>query len=69
MTTRYQGDVGTVFGPGVRCHLLDPTQSPDYNPLLSGAGTSGKTIFDGTVPYRLRERFRRVEFGAGPASA
>ena len=34
MTTRYQGDVSTMFIPGVRCHPLDPTQSPEFNPLL-----------------------------------
>ena len=64
MTTRYQGDVSTVFLPGVRCHPLDPTQSPDFNPLLPAAGTSCKTIFDCTVPVRLRDRFRRAEFMA-----
>lgn len=62
MTTRYQGDVSTVFVPGVRCHPLDPTQSPDFSPLLPAAGTSCKTIFDCTVPVRLRDRFRRAEF-------
>lgn len=64
MTTRYQGDASTVFVPGVRCHPLDPTQSPDFNPLLPAAGTSCKTIFDCTVPYRLKDRFRRAKFVA-----
>jgi UbiD family decarboxylase len=54
MTTRYQGDVSTVMIPGVRCHPLDPTQSPDFNPLLPAAGTSCKTIFDCTVPPPVR---------------
>ena len=62
MTTRYQGDVSTVFIPGVRCHPLDPSQSPAFNPSLPAEGTSCKTIFDCTVPYRLKERFRRPEF-------
>ena len=62
MTTRYQGDVSTVFVPGVRCHPLDPTQSLDFSPLLPADGTSCKTIFDCTVPVRLRDRFRRAEF-------
>jgi len=62
MTTRYQGDVSTVFVPGVRCHPLDPTQSLDFNPLLPAAGTSCKTIFDCTVPARMRAQFRRAEF-------
>jgi UbiD family decarboxylase len=62
MTTRYQGDVSTVFIPGVRCHPLDPTQTRAFNPLLLADGTSCKTVFDCTVPVRLRDRFRRAEF-------
>ncbi len=62
MTTRYQGDVSTVFIPGVRCHPLDPSQSPDFNPLLPAEGTSCKTIFDCTAPYRLKQRFQRPPF-------
>jgi len=57
MTTRYQGDVSTVFLPGVRCHRLDPSQSPEFNPALAADGVSCKTIFDCTVPYRMKERF------------
>ncbi|HHJ16683.1 MAG TPA: UbiD family decarboxylase [Gammaproteobacteria bacterium] len=62
MTTRYQGDASTVFIPGVRCHPLDPSQSPDFSPSISAEGVSCKTIFDCTVPYRLRERFTRAKF-------
>jgi len=62
MTTRYQGDAGTVFIPGVRCHPLDPSQSPEFSPFLRAPGLSCKTIFDCTVPYSMRDRFRRPEF-------
>jgi gallate decarboxylase subunit C len=62
MTTRYQGDVSTAFIPGVRCHPLDPSQSPDFSASISANGVSCKTIFDCTVPFRLKERFRRAEF-------
>lgn len=62
MTTRYQGDVSTVFIPGVRCHPLDPSQSPDFSPSISAPGTSCKTIFDCTVPFHMKDRFRRAEF-------
>lgn len=62
MTTRYQGDVSTVFVPGVRCHPLDPSQSPEFSPSIPAPGVSCKTIFDCTVPYRLKEKFRRAEF-------
>lgn len=63
MNTRYQGDMDTVFIPGVRCHPLDPSQSAEYR--RGGAGGSGiscKTIFDCTVPFALKERFRRAAF-------
>jgi gallate decarboxylase subunit C len=62
MTTRYQGDVSTVFIPGVRCHPLDPSQSPDFNPAIPNQGVSCKTIFDCTAPFRIKERFERVPF-------
>ncbi len=62
MTTRYQGDVNTLFIPGVRCHPLDPSQTPEFNPLLPAHGTSCKTIFDCTVPFRLKDKFRRAHF-------
>lgn len=62
MTTRYQGAVSTVFLPGVRCHPLDPSQSPGFSPTIPADGISCKTIFDCTVPYSLRDRFRRAEF-------
>jgi 4-hydroxy-3-polyprenylbenzoate decarboxylase len=62
MTTRYQGDVSTVFLPGVRCHPLDPSQIPEFSPSISAPGISCKTIFDCTVPYALKDHFRRAEF-------
>jgi len=63
MTTRYQGDASTVFIPGVRCHPLDPSQSPAFSPSIRAPGISCKTIFDCTVPWQMREAFRRAEFG------
>lgn len=62
MTTRYQGDISTVFLPNVRCHPLDPSATPEFNPMLRAAGASCKTIFDCTVPLALRERFQRSQF-------
>lgn len=62
LNTRYQGDVDTVFIPGVRCHPLDPTQDSLYNPLIKDHGISCKTIFDCTVPFRLKEKFKRSRF-------
>ena len=62
MTTRYQGDVDTLFVPAVRGHALDLSATPEYNPLLRGQGITCKTIFDCTVPWELRERFERSAF-------
>jgi len=52
----------TLFVPGVTGHVLDPSQTPQYNPKLSAKGTTCKTIFDCTVPYHLKEHFVRAQF-------
>ena len=62
LTTRYQGDVSTVFIPGVRCHPLDPSQRPNFSPSIRDVGISCKTIFDCTVPYDLKAQFQRAKF-------
>ncbi len=62
MTTRFQGDVSTVFIPGVRCHPLDPSQTTAFNPMARGDGIACKTIFDCTVPFNLKDRFKRAPF-------
>lgn len=62
MQTRYQGDVDTIFIPGVRCHPLDPSQRPAYSPSIRDVGISCKTIFDCTVPFDLKDQFHRSAF-------
>ncbi len=62
MTTRYQGDVDTIFIPGVRCHPLDPSQDPAFSPSIRDHGITCKTIYDCTVPYALRHNFQRSQF-------
>ncbi len=62
LNTRYQGDIDTVMIPGVRCHPLDHSQEPDYNPMLRDLGMSCKTIFDCTMPFKLKEHFERSKF-------
>jgi 4-hydroxy-3-polyprenylbenzoate decarboxylase len=62
MTTRFQGDVSTVFIPGVYCHALDPSSSPAFSPSIKAMGIACKTIFDCTVPYALKEDFVRAKF-------
>jgi len=62
LNTRFQGDIDTIFIPGIRCHPLDPSQTPDFNPALRDRGLSCKTIFDCTVPYNLKDKFERSKF-------
>ena len=51
MTTRYQGDVSTVFIPGVRCHPLDPSATPEFNPLLRVAGRAARRSSTAPSPW------------------
>jgi 4-hydroxy-3-polyprenylbenzoate decarboxylase len=62
MQTRYQGDIDTIFIPGVRCHPLDPSERAEYNPMIRDTGISCKTIFDATVPYALKPKYARAPF-------
>ena len=62
MNTRFQGDQDTICIPGVRCHPLDPSESPEFSPSIRAKGISCKTIFDCTVPYALKDRFERAQF-------
>lgn len=62
MNTRFQGDADIITIPGVRCHPLDPSSNPDYTGSIRDVGVSTKTIFDCTVPFGLKERFRRAPF-------
>lgn len=62
LNTRYQGDIDTIFIPGVRCHPLDPSQTIEYNPGFKDNSIACKTIFDCTVPFAQKERFKRAQF-------
>ncbi|MDQ7096542.1 UbiD family decarboxylase [Desulfosporosinus sp. PR] len=62
MTTRFQGDNDAIFIPGVRCHPLDPSSSPEFSTSIRDVGISCKAIFDCTVPYDQKQRFQRVKF-------
>lgn len=62
MQTRMQGEKDTVFLPGIAGHVLDPTQTPAYDPGIPANGVTTKTIFDATVPFDQWERFARAEF-------
>ena len=62
LNTRFQGDVDAIMIPGVRCHPLDPSQSPAYSDSIRDNGISCKTIFDCTVPFALKDHFKRSKF-------
>ncbi|WP_406635348.1 UbiD family decarboxylase [Amycolatopsis sp. WGS_07] len=62
MTTRFQAERSVVPIPGVRCHALDPSASPDLLWTNVEPGISTKVIFDCTVPWNLRDRFIRSPF-------
>ncbi len=62
MNTRFQGDRDIITIPGVRCHPLDPSSDPNYAPSILDRGISCKTIFDCTVPFHLKDTFKRAEF-------
>lgn len=62
MNTRFQGDQDIITIPGVRCHPLDPSASPEYSHSIADTGISCKTIFDCTVPFAMKKRFERARF-------
>ena len=62
MNTRFQSDVDFICIPGVRCHPLDPSQEPSMSPSILQRGMSCKTIFDCTVPWSQKPRFKRAQF-------
>ena len=62
MNTRFQADVDVIAIPGVRCHPLDPSNDPLYSPSIRNHGIACKAIFDCTVPFEQKARFKRAHF-------
>ena len=62
MNTRFQGDADIITIPGVRCHPLDPSNDPGCSGSIRDHGIACKTIFDCTVPYDQKDRFKRAQF-------
>ncbi len=62
MNTRFQGDADIITIPGVRCHPLDPSNDPSCTGSCRDHGIACKTIFDCTVPFSEKARFRRAHF-------
>jgi 4-hydroxy-3-polyprenylbenzoate decarboxylase len=62
MTTRYQGNMSTIFIPGVIGHVLDPSQDKEFCSDIIQRGTTCKTIYDCTVPWPVKSHFVRAKF-------
>ena len=62
MNTRFQGDADIITISGVRCHPLDPSSDPTCSLSIRDHGISCKTIFDCTVPFDQKARFKRARF-------
>ncbi len=62
MTTRFQADTDLIAIPGCHCHVLDPSNDPAFDLSIRVHGIACKAIFDCTVPYDLKEDFRRCHF-------
>lgn len=62
MNTRFQGDKDIITIPGVRCHPLDPSSDPQYSPNIENKGISCKVIYDCTVPFNMKNKFKRAQF-------
>ncbi|RZU53883.1 4-hydroxy-3-polyprenylbenzoate decarboxylase [Krasilnikovia cinnamomea] len=66
MATRLQGDRDIVVLPDREGFPLDPSQHTGYSTTISADGRTAKTLFDCTVPYGQRHRFRRPAFSTPP---
>ena len=62
MNTRFQADKDVIMIPDVKCHPLDPSNSPEYSNTITAKGLACKTIFDCTVPFSQKDRFKRSQF-------
>jgi 4-hydroxy-3-polyprenylbenzoate decarboxylase len=62
LTTRFRPDLDLILIPGVRCHPGDPTEKQFYDPNLRDNGIAYKAIYDATVPFEHKDKFRRPSF-------
>ncbi|MGF7437079.1 UbiD family decarboxylase [Lentilactobacillus senioris] len=67
INTRFQADRDIMVLEGMRNHPLDPSELPEYDPArIRVRGMSSKMVLDGTVPYDMREHFKRAPFKEVP---
>ncbi|WP_155286346.1 UbiD family decarboxylase [Lacticaseibacillus zhaodongensis] len=63
INTRFQADRDIMVLEGMRNHPLDPSELPEYDPArIRVQGMSSKLVLDGTVPYTMKDRFKRASF-------
>ncbi|MTV81409.1 UbiD family decarboxylase [Secundilactobacillus folii] len=63
INTRFQADRDIMVLEGMRNHPLDPSELPEYDPArIRIRGMSSKLVLDGTVPYNMRDKFKRAPF-------
>ncbi|MFC0096730.1 hypothetical protein ACFFKH_04220 [Micromonospora marina] len=68
MVTRFQADQDLRVLAEREGFPLDPSQHTGYSRSLSADGRTAKAVFDCTVPYAQRDRFRRPRFIRAVAS-
>jgi gallate decarboxylase subunit C len=62
LSTRFQGNHSIMSIENLNGHPLDPSQNPLFSRGISEIGTTNKTVFDCTIPFKLRENFTRVAY-------
>lgn len=63
ISTRFQADRDIMVLEGMRNHPLDPSELPEYDPArIRIKGMSSKLVLDGTVPFDMRDEFKRASF-------
>lgn len=67
VSTRFQANKDVMVLEGMRNHPLDPSELPEYDPArIRVRGMSSKFVIDGTVPYDMKDTFKRAEFKEMP---
>jgi 4-hydroxy-3-polyprenylbenzoate decarboxylase len=59
LTMRYQADIDTHIIDNDKPFLMDPSQLPIYRNSISKSVNSAKALFDCTVPWAMKDVFKR----------
>ncbi|MFC3927157.1 UbiD family decarboxylase [Streptococcus caprae] len=67
INTRFQAHKDIMVLEGMRNHPLDPSETPEYSPeYIRVKGMSSKLVLDGTVPFDMKDKFKRAQFKEVP---